>query len=95
MNELDEKSGELKSRESELLEAEAKIRAERAELEIKQKELGSEVEKVQSLLSAQVNLDKELCQQMIATGKNELDRFNSHNTELGELISTISSFYKA
>ena len=95
LNELNEKSGELKSRESELLEAEAKIRAERAELEIKQKELGSEVEKVQSLLSAQVNLDKKLCQQMIATGKNELDRFNSHNTELGELISTISSFYKA
>lgn len=95
LNELNEKSGELKSRESELLDAEAKIRAERAKLEIKQKELGGEVEKVQSLLSAQADLDKELCKQMIAAAKNELDRFNSHGTELGELISTISSFYKA
>ena len=46
--------------------------------------------KVQSLLSVQADLDKELCQQMIAMGKNELDHFNSHDTELGELISTIS-----
>ena len=95
LDELNEKSGELKSRELDLLEAEAKIRAERAEMKIRQKELGGAVEIVQSLLVAQADLDKELCQQMIATGKNELDRFNSHGTELRELISPISCFYKA
>ena len=43
-SQLNEKSGELKSRESKLLEAEAKIWVERAKLEIKQKELGGEFE---------------------------------------------------